>query len=70
MINSIPEIVSVLLIPTAVGRSSIGQWLYNESNRSVKLFANLGSFILTSNRTIKTNLTFKFGLIISYFELL
>ncbi len=40
MIKSIPDDISVLLIPTAVGGSSISQWLGDSLYRNVKLFSN------------------------------
>ncbi|MCK0192154.1 sialate O-acetylesterase [Arenibacter sp. F20364] len=36
----IPDSISVLLIPTAVGGSSISQWLNDSIHREVKLFSN------------------------------
>ncbi|MEO9891682.1 sialate O-acetylesterase [Aurantibacter sp.] len=40
MIKNIPDSVSVLLLPTAVGGSSISQWINNEVHREVKLLSN------------------------------
>ena len=40
LIKGIPGHVSVLLIPTAVGGSSISQWLGDSLYRGVKLFSN------------------------------
>jgi Carbohydrate esterase, sialic acid-specific acetylesterase len=40
MINNIPDSISVLIIPTAVGGSSISQWLGDSLFRNVKLFSN------------------------------
>lgn len=40
LIKNIPGNVSVLLIPTAVGGSSISQWLNDSVYRDVKLFSN------------------------------
>jgi len=40
LIKSIPDSISVLLIPTAVGGSSISQWLGDSVHRNVKLFSN------------------------------
>ena len=40
LIKKIPDSISVLLIPTAVGGSSISQWLGDSVYRNVKLFSN------------------------------
>ncbi|MEQ8220497.1 MAG: sialate O-acetylesterase [Arenibacter sp.] len=40
LIRQIPDSISVLLIPTAVGGSSISQWLNDSIHRDVKLFSN------------------------------
>jgi hypothetical protein len=40
VLQNIPDSVSVLLIPTAVGGSSISQWLGDSIYRQVKLFSN------------------------------
>mgnify|MGYP000025289992 FL=1 len=40
LIKHIPDSISVLLIPTAVGGSSISQWLNDSIHREVKLFSN------------------------------
>ena len=40
LLENIPENVSILIIPTAVGGSSIGQWLGDSTYRSVKLYSN------------------------------
>jgi hypothetical protein len=40
MLKHLPDSVSVLLIPTAVGGSSISQWLGDSVYRNVKLFSN------------------------------
>jgi hypothetical protein len=40
MIQNIPDSVSVLLIPTAIGGSSISQWLGDSLYRNVKLLSN------------------------------
>jgi hypothetical protein len=40
LLQNIPDSVSVLLIPTAVGGSSISQWLGDSIYRQVKLFSN------------------------------
>ena len=40
LIKKIPDSVSILLIPTAVGGSSISQWLNDSLYRNVKLFSN------------------------------
>lgn len=43
MIKNIPADISVLLIPTAVGGSSISQWIGDSLYRNVKLFSNFVS---------------------------
>ncbi|WP_165586743.1 sialate O-acetylesterase [Neotamlana sedimentorum] len=40
LLKEIPEHVSILLIPTAVGGSSISKWINDEEHRTVKLFTN------------------------------
>ena len=40
LIAKIPDSISILIIPTAVGGSSIRQWLGDSSFRNVKLFSN------------------------------
>ena len=40
LITKIPKNVSILIIPTAVGGSSISQWLGDSVFRNVKLFSN------------------------------
>lgn len=40
LIKKIPDNVSILIIPTAVGGSSISQWLNDSLYRDVKLFSN------------------------------
>lgn len=40
LITKIPDSVSILIIPTAVGGSSIRQWLGDSVFRNVKLFSN------------------------------
>lgn len=40
LLQRIPDSISILLIPTAVGGSSIGQWLGDSVYRNVKLFTN------------------------------
>ena len=40
LLNKIPDSVSILIIPTAVGGSSISQWLGDSVYRNVKLFSN------------------------------
>jgi len=43
LITKIPDSISVLIIPTAVGGSSISQWLGDSVFRNVKLFSNFVS---------------------------
>ena len=40
IINNIPDSISILIIPTAVGGSSVGQWLGDSTHRNVKLLSN------------------------------
>ncbi|MBU2995877.1 sialate O-acetylesterase [Cellulophaga baltica] len=40
LLAKIPDSVSILILPTAVGGSSIEQWLENKNHRSVSLFEN------------------------------
>ena len=40
LIKNIPDNISILIIPTAVGGSSIRQWLGDSVYRNVKLFSN------------------------------
>lgn len=40
LLPGIPKKVSLLIIPTAVGGSSIGQWLGDSTHRKVKLWTN------------------------------
>lgn len=40
MLQNIPDHVAVLLIPTAVGGSSITQWINDDTHRKVKLLSN------------------------------
>ena len=40
LLKHVPDSISVLLIPTAVGASSIRQWISDETFRNVTLFSN------------------------------
>jgi Domain of unknown function (DUF303). len=40
LLNSIPNDVSVLILQTAVGGSSINQWIKNSTHRDIQLFSN------------------------------
>lgn len=40
LLNYIPDSVSILLLPTAVGGSAIQQWIGDETYRNVSLFSN------------------------------
>ena len=40
MIKNLPDNISILIIPTAVGGSSISQWLGDSLYRNVKLYSN------------------------------
>jgi len=55
LIKSIPDSISILLIPAAVGGSSISQWLYDSVHRNVKLLSNFNQKVETGKRygTIK-----------------
>ena len=55
LITKIPDSISILIIPTAVGGSSIRQWLGDSTYRNVKLFSNFLSKveIARQNGTIK-----------------
>ena len=43
LINNIPDSITILLIPTAVGGSSVTQWLGDSTHREVKLLTNFHS---------------------------
>jgi hypothetical protein len=45
IIKNIPDSIAVLIIPTAVGGSSITQWLGDSVHRNVKLFSNFSDKI-------------------------
>jgi Carbohydrate esterase, sialic acid-specific acetylesterase len=40
MIKNIPDSISILIIPTAIGGSSVSQWLGDSLYRNVKLYSN------------------------------
>jgi len=48
LIEDIPDSISILLIPTAVGGSSISQWLGDSLHRNVKLLSNFKDHINTA----------------------
>ncbi|MFI5130798.1 MAG: sialate O-acetylesterase, partial [Chitinophagales bacterium] len=50
IIKNLPDSISVLLIPTAVGGSSISQWLGDSLHRNVKLLSNFLAKIELSKR--------------------
>ena len=50
LIKKIPDNISILLIPTAVGGSSVRQWLSDSVYRGVKLFSNFKVKIEIANR--------------------
>lgn len=54
LINGLPANISVLVIPTAIGGSSISQWLNDSLYRGVKLFSNFKE---------KTEIAKQFGVI-------
>jgi len=41
LVQTLPDSVSILIIPAAVGGSSIRQWRYDSVHRKVQLFSNL-----------------------------
>ncbi|WP_310557949.1 sialate O-acetylesterase [Flavobacterium sp.] len=43
LIRNIPDGITILLIPTAVGGSSVSQWLSDSTHRDVKLLTNFQS---------------------------
>ena len=45
LIKKIPDSVSILIIPTAIGGSSVSQWLDDSIYRNVKLFSNFLSTV-------------------------
>lgn len=55
LIQSIPDSISILLIPTAVGGSSVSQWLNDSVHRNVKLLSNFIEKVETGKKygTIK-----------------
>ena len=55
LLQNVPEDVSILLIPTAVGGSSIQQWLEDSTFRDVKLMSNFKEKVKFTNNfgTIK-----------------
>jgi hypothetical protein len=55
LIKHIPDSISILMIPTAVGGSSIGQWLGDSTFRNVQLFTNFNNNIVIGKQygTIK-----------------
>ncbi len=54
LLKSIPDSITILLLPTAVGGSSIGQWLSDSEHRGVKLLSNFKE---------KVNLSEKYGIL-------
>ncbi len=48
MLKKIPDDVTILLIPTAVGGSSISQWINDEMHRGVALFSNFSERVKAS----------------------
>ena len=55
LLGSLPDSISILLIPTAVGGSSITQWLGDSVHRNVRLFSNFKEKVAIGKRygTIK-----------------
>ncbi len=50
LLKHIPDSISVLLVPCAVGGSSISQWLGDSVHRDVKLYSNFLSLLATARR--------------------
>ncbi len=50
LLKHIPDSISVLLVPCAVGGSSITQWLGDSLYREVKLFTNFLNMLATAHR--------------------
>lgn len=50
LLKQIPEDVSVLLVPTAVGGSAISQWLGDSTYRDVKLLSNFKEKVTISKK--------------------
>lgn len=50
IIKKIPDSISVLMIPVAIGGSSISQWLGDSLYRNVKLFSNFKEKVELANR--------------------
>ena len=50
LIEQIPDSISVLVIPTAVGGSSITQWLNDSEHRNVKLLSNFKEKVALGRR--------------------
>ena len=48
MLKKVPDNVSILLVPTAVGASSISQWITDETHREVTLFSNFSKRLKVS----------------------
>jgi hypothetical protein len=55
LIKNVPDSIAVLLVPCAVGGSSIDQWIYDSLHRNVKLLTNFKDQVLWAkkNGTIK-----------------
>ena len=50
LIEQIPDSISILVIPTAVGGSSITQWLNDSEHRNVKLLSNFKEKVALGKR--------------------
>ncbi|HUM66233.1 MAG TPA: sialate O-acetylesterase [Chitinophagaceae bacterium] len=50
LLKHIPDSISVLLVPCAVGGSSISQWLGDSVHRDVKLYSNFLSMLAIARR--------------------
>jgi hypothetical protein len=50
LIKNIPDSISILMIPTAVGGSSVEQWLGDSTHRKVKLLSNFRDKVDLANK--------------------
>jgi hypothetical protein len=50
LLKHIPDSISILIVPTAVGGSAIDQWLGDSLHRGVKLMSNFKEKILIANK--------------------
>lgn len=50
LVKNLPDSISVMIIPTAVGGSSISQWLGDSIHRDIKLLSNFKEKVNTGSR--------------------